>query len=156
MSLMPQSHFTLSLHYLLPMFSGAPVFHEVVSTTTTIDLHWTQNGTSVERYNVSYTYTIRGCGLTSNNTEIGDGTTRSYTLRNLEEGSDYDITLIAIKGRRQARTQIITPTNHTGIYLRRCISSRPILRAEGWGGGGGPEPSLSSNWLIFMLGTPPL
>ena len=59
-------------------------------------LSWTQS-VMVERYTVSYTY-IRRCGSDpmSGSEDISDGNARSFTLTDLEEDSDYTITLTAI------------------------------------------------------------
>jgi hypothetical protein len=91
---------------------------EIATTTTVIYFSWTQSGTLVDRYTVSYTYTIRGTGsdytvLTGNNMETGNGT-RKYTLTELEGNSGYNITLTAIKGRRNLGTPILAITNGTG------------------------------------------
>jgi hypothetical protein len=99
-------------------FIEVPVLVEVVATTTTIYFSWMQNGT-LDRYTVSYTYTIRGNGcdsvLTGNSTELGNET-RNYMLMDLEENSDYAITLNAIKGRRHGGTHIPATTNVTGAF----------------------------------------
>jgi hypothetical protein len=92
---------------------------EVVASTTTILFSWTQSGTAVERYLLSYTYTIRGCDLTTvrgSNLEVGS-TRRNYTLVGIEENSDYDITLTAINKRRRVEAHIFATTNATGIPL---------------------------------------
>ena len=39
----------------------APVLDTPTSTATTISLSWTQSGSNVDSYTVSYTYTIRQC-----------------------------------------------------------------------------------------------
>ena len=66
-------------------------------TATTISLSWTQPGSAVDSYTVSYTYTIRQCGsgVMSGSEEISDGNARSFMLSGLEEDSDYTITLTA-------------------------------------------------------------
>jgi hypothetical protein len=95
----------------------APILVEVI-TVTTVDFRWTQSGTLVDRYTVSYTYTIRGTGCDSmvrrgNSVELGNRT-RNYTLTGLEENSNYDIILTAIKGRRDVGIHILVSTNETG------------------------------------------
>ena len=92
------------------------------STSTTIALSWTQSGSSVESYTVSYTYTIRQCGsgLMSGSEEISDGNARSFILTNLEEDSDHTITLTAISAAGQLTSnQITTTTDTAGVYYYR-------------------------------------
>ena len=90
------------------------------ATSTTIALSWTQSGSSVDSYRVSYTYIIRRCGSgpVSGSEEISDGNARRFTLTDLEEDSDYTITLTAISDSRQhASNQITTTTDTSGIEL---------------------------------------
>ena len=92
----------------------APVLMNATATSTTIDLSWTQSGSSVDSYTVSYTYTIRRCGYPSE--EISDGNARSFTLTDLEEDSDYTITLTAISAAGQATSnQITATTSEAGV-----------------------------------------
>ena len=77
----------------------------------------------MDRYTVSYMYTIRRCGSgpVSGSVEISDGNTKNFTLTDLEEDSDYTITLIAISanGQLQITSNIISTTTHTAgiIYV---------------------------------------
>ena len=81
-------------------------------TATTLSLSWTQSGSAVNSYTVSYTYTIRRCGsgLTSDSVEISNGNARSVMLDNLEEDSDYSITLIANRGSIQVNSNVVSAT----------------------------------------------
>ena len=96
----------------------SPTLHDVTATSTTIGLSWTQSAT-VDRYTVSYTYTIRRCGSgpVSGSVEISDGNARSFTLTGLEEDSDYTITLIAhdisADGQLQIISNLISTTTDT-------------------------------------------
>jgi hypothetical protein len=106
--------------YLSFFYIEGPILVEVATTTTTIYFSWTQSGTLVDRYTVSYTYTLRGTGcdstvLTGNSMELRNGK-RNYTLMDLEEDSDYTITLTAIKDRRRIGTRISATTNVTGAF----------------------------------------
>ena len=86
------------------------------SGPTTIAISWTQS-VNVDRYTVSYTYTIRRCGSgpVSGSEEISDGNARSFTLTDLEEDSNYTITLTAISAAGQLTSnQIITTTTTAG------------------------------------------
>ena len=71
----------------------------------------------MDRYTVSYNYTIRGCGSgpVPGSEEISGGIARSFTLTGLEEDSDYNIILTAHRGNRQVNSNtIFTNTNRTG------------------------------------------
>ena len=69
----------------------------------------------MDSYIVSYTYTIRRCGLgpVSGSEVISDGNARSFTLTGLEEDSGYTITLTAISAAGQATSNQITATTDT-------------------------------------------
>ena len=97
------------------MNSGVPLLDKTTVDATTISLNWTQSGSSVDRYTVSYNYTIRGCDsdLESRNQEISDGNARSFTLTGLEEDSVYNITLTAHKGNRQVNSSTISTNTRT-------------------------------------------
>ena len=101
------------------MNSGVPLLDKTTVDATTVSLSWTQNGTSVDRYTVSYNYTIRGCGSgpVSGSVGISDGNARSFTLTGLEEDSHYNITLTAHRGNRQVTSDtIFTNTSRAGVY----------------------------------------
>ena len=106
---------------MIVSFAVAPVLMDVTATSTTIDLSWTQNGSSVESYTVSYNYTIRRCGSGpvsgSEDPEISDSNARNFTLTNLEEDSDYTITLTAISAAvKLTSNKINTTTTTAGVY----------------------------------------
>ena len=93
---------------------------DATATSSTIALSWTQSGSSVDSYTVSYTYTIRRCGsgTVSESQEISDDNARSFTLLDLEEDSDYTITLTAISTAGQLTSNQITSTTVTaGSYI---------------------------------------
>ena len=81
-------------------------------TATTLSLSWTQPGSAVDSYTVSYTYTIRQCdsGPISDSVEISNGNARSVMLDNLEEDSDYSITLTANRGSIQVNSNVVSAT----------------------------------------------
>ena len=98
----------------------APVLMDATATSTTIELSWTQSGSSVDSYTLSYTYTIRRCGSgpVSRSEGISNGNARSFTLTVVEEDSDYSITLTAISAARQLTSnQISTTTDTAGIFM---------------------------------------
>ena len=91
----------------------------ITSGPTTIALSWTQSAT-VDSYTVSYTYTIRRCGSgpVSGSREIRDGNARSFILTDLEEDSDYTITLTASSADGQLQiisNQISATTDTAGM-----------------------------------------
>ena len=106
--------------YIILFYTDSPTLHEVTTTSTTITLSWTQSAT-VDRYTVSYTYTIRRCGSgpVSGSEEISNGNARRFTLTDLEEDSDYTITLTAISAAGQLQitsNQISTTTDTASTY----------------------------------------
>ena len=109
---------TVPLHVSLAV---APVLSDATATSTTIALSWTQSGSSVDSYTISYNYTIRRCGSgpMTGSEEISDGNGRNFTLTGLEleEDSDYTITLTAISAAGQLTSnQITTTTDTAGVY----------------------------------------
>ena len=100
------------------------------SGPTTIAISWTQS-VNVDRYTVSYTYTIRRCGSgpVSGSEEISDGNARSFTLTNLEEDSDYTFTLTAIStdGLQLTSNQISATTDTAGMYNTQYNSNITLI-----------------------------
>ena len=94
-------------------------------TATTLSLSWTQPGSAVDNYTVSYTYTIRQCGPDyeeiSDSIEISNGNARSVMLDNLEEDSDYSITLTANSGTIQLDPNVVTATTNTAGIAITCM-----------------------------------
>ena len=84
-------------------------------TATTLSLSWTQPGSAVDSYTVSYSYTIRRCGSGSISGSVGisNGNARSVMLDNLEEDSDYSITLTANRGTLQLDSDVVTASTST-------------------------------------------
>ena len=108
----------------------APILMDATATSTTIALKWTQSGSSVDNYTVSYNYTIRRCGSVpvSGSVEISDSNARRFNLTDLEEDSDYNITLTAISAAGQLTSnKISTNTKSAGSsklvhgYTIMCI-----------------------------------
>ena len=106
----------MSLHFFLVV---APALTEISATSTTISLSWEQGGHPVDRYRVSYTYTIRECRSepVTGGVEIEDGNVTSFTLTGLEEDSDYTIELTAIRRNRYATSSPThIDTRKAGVY----------------------------------------
>ena len=94
-------------------------------TATTLSLSWTQSGSAVDSYTVSYTYTIRRCGSGPiPGSVVGiSGNAGSVMLDNLEEDSDYSITLTANRGTIQLNSNVVMATTSTaGIQFQSCIT----------------------------------
>ena len=91
-------------------------------TATSITITWTQSSDIfIDRYEVSYMYTIRRCSASPGQgmNSISDSSARSYTLMSLNEDSTYTITVTAINdvGSRSSTITAVTSTsgNHTII-----------------------------------------
>ena len=54
----------------------------------------------MESYTLDYSYTFRGCGSTVFGDTITDidGSSSSYTLSELEENCDFDVSIAAVNG----------------------------------------------------------
>ena len=92
-------------------------------TATTLSLRWTQPGSAVDSYTVSYTYTIRRCGSGPIPGSVVDisGNAGSVMLDNLEEDSDYSITLTANRGTIQLNSNVLmAATSTAGIFTCCC------------------------------------
>ncbi len=103
--------------------TAAPVLSVDIVTSTTINLRWAQHGISVDRYTVSYNHTVRQCGggPVSQSMNISAGSVRNFTLRDIQEDSDYTIALTAYRGSAQvASNQVQTRTNTAGMYVSVC------------------------------------
>ena len=71
----------------------------VTSQSTSITLTWSQSpGDVVDSYQISYSFTIRGCGARGGHVSTVNGSSREYTLTGLEENSDFTINITAMNG----------------------------------------------------------
>ena len=81
---------------------STPTINMVIPQTTSINLAWNQSaGDVVDSYTISYSYITRGCDDTvlGGNTITGiDGSIRTYILSNIDENSDFDISITAVNG----------------------------------------------------------
>ncbi len=91
-------------------------------TATSIIITWTQSSDIfIDRYDISYMYTIRKCSASSGQgmNTLSDGSARSYNLMSLNEDSTHTITVTAIndEGSRSSTITANTSTsgNHTVI-----------------------------------------
>ena len=106
-------------------------------TATTLSLSWTQPGSAVDSYTVSYTYTIRRCGsgLIPGSVVGISGNARSVMLDHLEEDSDYSITLTANSGSTQVDSNVVMATTSTaGRYCQFLIAiySQCSMNSSHW------------------------
>ena len=92
--------------------------HVTTLTTTSLTITWTVSG-SVDRFNVTYTYIVNRCSTpgASRTDPISDGSMRSYTLRGLNEDSNYTITVRAVNS---AESTMATVTVNTLTSGRLC------------------------------------
>ena len=65
---------------------------------TSITLSWSLPSGNVDSFEISYTYQGGCSGYTQpeNMATVNDGTAREYTLQNLQEFSDYTISVVAV------------------------------------------------------------
>ena len=88
-------------------------------TATSITITWTETTTTnVDRYEVTYSYTVRRCsaptGPTMTNTVTNSS--RSHTLMNLNEDSTYTITVRNINGQLSNMSTITANTATVGNH----------------------------------------
>ncbi len=93
-------------------------------TATSINITWTQSSDIfIDRYEVSYMYTIRRC---STSPERGmntlSGSARSYNLMSLNEDSNYTITVTAINDEGSKSSTITADTFTSGKHtIFSCV-----------------------------------
>ena len=105
-----------------------PIITNMSPQTTSINLAWSQHaGDVVDSYTISYSYITRGCNGTvlGEDTIIGiDGHIRTYSLSNIEENSDFDISITAVNGAGSSPVpaKISSPTLVAGeIFMSTLI-----------------------------------
>ena len=104
----------------VPPPSSATNLTSPSQSPTSITLSWEQPaGDAVDRYDVVYTYQ-GGCSdytQPENMATVNDGTTRECTLQNLQEFSDYNITIAAVnEAGLSMQTRITATTQSAGRY----------------------------------------
>ena len=87
---------------------------------TSITLSWEQPaGDVVDRYDIVYTY-LGGCSdytQPENMAAVNDGAAREYTLQNLQEFSNYTLTITAVNYAGQSiQTKLTATTQLAGRY----------------------------------------
>ena len=94
---------TVCMHYMVILWYSGPPSSPTMLTTSpqsiSITLTWSQSpGNVVDSYQISYSFTIRGCGVEGGNVSTVTGSSREYTLTGLEENSDFTISITAMNG----------------------------------------------------------
>ena len=83
-------------------------------TATTLPITWTVSG-FVDRFEITYSYTVNGCLETGGPITINiDGVIRSYTLEDLNEDSSYTITVRAINSAETTTATVTADTLTSG------------------------------------------
>ena len=89
-------------------------------TATSITITWTETTTTnIDRYEVTYSYTVRRCSAPDTGpamTNTVTSTARSHTLMNLNEDSTYIITVRNINGEASNMSTITANTATTGNH----------------------------------------
>ena len=88
-------------------------------TATSITITWTETTTTnIDRYEVTYSYTVRRCSAPAGPamTNTVTNTSRSHTLMNLNEDSTYTITVRNINGAASNMTTITAYTATAGNH----------------------------------------
>ena len=89
--------------------------HVTTLTTTSLTITWTVSG-SIDRFVVTYTYIVNRCSTrgVSRTDTISDGSMRSYTLRVLNEDSNYTITVRAVNSAESTMATVTANTLTSG------------------------------------------
>ena len=79
---------------------------------TSITLSWEQPAGDVDSFEISYTYQGVCGGYTQpeNMATVNNGTAREYTLPNLQEFSDYNISIVAVNATVASAPAVIVGT----------------------------------------------
>ncbi len=87
-------------------------------TSTTIIITWTQSSDIfIDRYEVSYMYTIRRCSASpGQGMNTLSGSAKSYNLMSLNEDSTYTITVTAINDEGSRSSTITADTSTSGNH----------------------------------------
>ncbi len=87
-------------------------------TATSITITWTQSShIFIDRYEVSYMYTIRRCSVSpGQGMNTLSGSARSYNLMSLIEDSNYTITVTAINDEGSRSNTITADTSTSGNH----------------------------------------
>ncbi len=89
-----------------------------MATATSITITWTQSSDIfIDRYEVSYMYTIRRCSASpGQDMNTLSGSARSYNLMSLNEDSTYTINVTAINDEGSMSSTITADTSTSGNH----------------------------------------
>ncbi len=93
-------------------------------TATSITIAWTQSSDIfIDRYEVSYMYTIRRCSASpGQGMDALSGSARAYNLMSLNEDSTYTITVTAINDGGSRSSTITADTSTSGNHtIISCV-----------------------------------
>ncbi len=93
-------------------------------TTTFVTITWTQSSDIfIDRYEVSYMYTVRRCSASpEQGMNTLSGSARSYDLMSLSEDSTYTITVTAINDEGSRSRTITANTSTSGNHtIISCV-----------------------------------
>ena len=95
-----------------PLVPTPTNFQSSSQNVTSITLSWSLPSGNVDSFEIAYTYQGGCSGYTQpeNMATVNDGTAREYALQNLQEFSDYDITITALNGADESASVITTAT----------------------------------------------
>jgi hypothetical protein len=90
-------------------------------TATTLTIMWDASSGFPDRYEVTYSYTVKGCSASGGPSieNISDVSKSSYTyiLRNLNEDSRYTITVRAINAEGSTMATVMSDTRTAGDFI---------------------------------------
>jgi hypothetical protein len=89
-----------------------------ISTATTITITWRVSG-PIDQFDIGYNYTVNRCSApqgTHRTDNIPNGSTRTHTLRGLNEDSIYSITVRANSSAGSTMATVTAATNTSGMY----------------------------------------
>jgi FlaG/FlaF family flagellin (archaellin) len=90
-------------------------------TSTAITINWTVSG-FIDQFNVTYSFSVKNCSdMGGPRTDtILDGSTRSHTLRDLNEDSIFTITVRAINTEGSTHATVMGDTLTSGMCINPC------------------------------------
>ncbi len=118
---------TTNYHAMTGVMPDAPNdLTDYIVNATSITITWTlSSDIFIDRYKVSYMYTIRRCSASPGeaiNDNISDGSARSYNLMSLNEDSTYTITVTAINDEGSRSSTITADTSTSGNHtIISCV-----------------------------------
>ncbi len=112
------SLFLTTILFMTGVMPDAPnALTVTMDTATSITITWTQSSDIfIDRYEVSYMYTVKRCLASPGQGITLSGSARSYNLMNLNEDSTYTITVTAINDEGSRSSTITANTSTSGNH----------------------------------------